>query len=137
MIVGIGVDVVDLARFERAMARTPGLRDRLFAESERERPVRSLAARFAAKEALIKALGGSSVLRWHDMEVVNNEHGDPGFALHGATADEAAARGITSVHLSMSHDAGIATAFVIAESSTPHSPLAAGGASSLTESETA
>lgn len=137
MIVGIGVDVVDLARFERAMARTPGLRDRLFAESERERPVRSLAARFAAKEALIKALGGSSVLRWHDMEVVNNEHGDPGFALHGATADEAAARGITSVHLSMSHDAGIATAFVIAESSTPHSPLAAGGASSLTESEPA
>lgn len=113
---GIGVDVVDLARFERAIARTPGLRDRLFAESERERPVRSLAARFAAKEALIKALGGSSVLRWHDMEVVNNEHGDPGFVLHGATADEAAARGITSVHLSMSHDAGIATAFVIAES---------------------
>ena len=126
MIVGIGVDVVDLARFERAIARTPGLRDRLFAESERERPVRSLAARFAAKEALIKALGGSSVLRWHDMVVVNGEHGDPAFELHGATAAEATSRGITSVHLSMSHDAGIATAFVIAESGTPHSPAPVG-----------
>ncbi len=56
-IAGIGVDVVDLARFERAVARTPKLRDRLFAESERGLPLRSLAGRFAAKEALIKALG--------------------------------------------------------------------------------
>lgn len=116
MIIGIGVDVVDLARFERAIARTPRLRDRLFAESERDRAVSSLAARFAAKEALIKALGGPGTLRWHDMEVVNDEHGNPGFLLHGATAAEAADRGIGRLHLSMSHDAGIATAFVIAES---------------------
>ncbi|AMB57707.1 holo-ACP synthase [Microterricola viridarii] len=115
MIIGIGVDVVDLARFERAITRTPRLRERLFAESERERSTSSLAARFAAKEALIKALGGPGTLRWHDMEVVNDEHGNPGFALHGATAAEAAARGISRLHLSMSHDAGIATAFVIAE----------------------
>ena len=116
MIVGIGVDVVDLARFERSVARTPRLLTRLFTDAERERPVRSLAARFAAKEALIKALGGPGTLRWHDMEVVNDEHGNPGFALHGATATEADVRGVTRVHLTMSHDAGIATAFVIAES---------------------
>jgi holo-[acyl-carrier protein] synthase len=124
MIVGIGVDVVDLARFERAIARTPRLLERLFAESERGKPVHSLAARFAAKEALIKALGGPETLRWHDMEVVNDEHGNPGFALHGATAAEAAARGINRLHLSMSHDAGIATAFVIAEAGpvTPATP---------------
>lgn len=118
MIVGIGIDVVDLARFERAIARTPRLLERLFAESERSKPVHSLAARFAAKEALIKALGGPAMLRWHDMEVVNDRDGNPGFALHGATAAEAAARSITRIHLSMSHDAGIATAFVIAESET-------------------
>lgn len=118
MIIGIGIDVVDLARFERAIARTPRLLERLFAESERSKPVHSLAARFAAKEALIKALGGPAMLRWHDMEVVNDRDGNPGFALHGATAAEAAARGITRIHLSMSHDAGIATAFVIAESET-------------------
>lgn len=119
MIVGIGVDVVDMARFERAVSRTPKLLERLFTEHERGRPVRSLAARFAAKEALIKALGGPGTLRWHDMEVVNDEHGNPGFALRGATADEAAARGVTRVHLSMSHDAGIATAYVITESDMP------------------
>jgi holo-[acyl-carrier protein] synthase len=133
MIVGIGVDVVDLARFERAIARTPRLLERLFAESERGKRVHSLAARFAAKEALIKALGGPEMLRWHDMEVINDRDGNPGFALHGATAAEAAARGITRIHLSMSHDAGIATAFVIAESepttpapSAPPAPSATG-----------
>ena len=128
MIVGIGVDVVDLARFERAVDRTPALRVRLFTPAERTKPLRSLAGRFAAKEALIKALGGPAMLRWHDMEVVNDRDGNPGFALHGATAAEAAARGITRLHLSMSHDAGIATAFVIAESepttSAPSAPLA-------------
>ena len=57
MIAGIGVDVVDLARFERSIERTPKLRERLFTEAERPLPVHSLAARFAAKEALIKADG--------------------------------------------------------------------------------
>ncbi|WP_353807358.1 holo-ACP synthase [Agromyces sp. SYSU T00194] len=115
MIAGIGVDVVDVARFERAITRTPGLRERLFTAGERERPVRSLAARFAAKEALIKALGGPDVLRWHDMEVVNDPEGNPDFALHGALAAHVAGRGIAHVHVSMSHDAGVATAFVVLE----------------------
>lgn len=115
MIIGIGVDVVDLRRFKRAVTRTPAVIDRLFAVSERSLPPRSLAARFAAKEALIKALGDSSGVRWHDMEVVRNEHGDPSFLLHNAVADILASRGATTVHLSMSHDGGVACAFVVVE----------------------
>lgn len=115
MIAGIGVDVVDLARFERAMTRTPALRDRLFAEPERALPLRSLAGRFAAKEALLKALGQTDGVRWHDMAVVADAEGDPDFVLAGRAAEIAAARGITRIHVSMSHDAGIATAFVVAE----------------------
>jgi len=121
MIVGIGVDVVDLARFERGLIRTPALKDRLFAPSEQVRdgapmPLRSLAGRFAAKEALIKALGDSSGVTWHDMRVVSDELGNPGFELHDSTKAIAQARGITAIHLSMSHDAGFAVAYVVAES---------------------
>jgi holo-[acyl-carrier protein] synthase len=121
MIVGIGVDVVDLARFERALIRTPTLMDRLFAPSEQVKdgqpmPLRSLAGRFAAKEALIKALGDSTGVVWHDMRVVNDPLGNPGFELQESTRAIAEARGITSIHLSMSHDAGIAIAYVVAES---------------------
>ncbi|HEX6955508.1 MAG TPA: holo-ACP synthase [Agromyces sp.] len=115
MIAGIGIDVVDIARFERSLERTPGLRERLFAESERDRPVRSLAARFAAKEALIKALGGHAVIRWHDMRIVQDVDGNPDFALSGALSRHVADLGIDHVHLSMSHDAGIASAFVVLE----------------------
>ncbi|MEO7123020.1 MAG: holo-ACP synthase [Lacisediminihabitans sp.] len=121
MIVGIGVDVVDVARFERAADRTPGLLPRLFAESEqldgdRRRPLRSLAARFAAKEALIKALGSSDGVHWHDMQVVSDGLGNPSFSIQGSLASIVAERKISAVHLSMSHDAGIAIAYVIAES---------------------
>lgn len=115
MIAGIGIDVVDIARFERSLERTPGLRERLFAESERDRAARSLAARFAAKEALIKALGGHAVIRWHDMRIVQDADGNPDFALSGALSSHVAALGIDRVHLSMSHDAGIASAFVVLE----------------------
>jgi len=116
VIAGIGVDVVDLARFERALSRTPGLRERLFTEAERSLPVRSLAGRFAAKEALLKALGQTDGVRWHDMAVITGAGGDPDFALTGRAAEIAAERGIARIHVSMSHDAGIATAFVVAES---------------------
>ncbi len=116
MIAGIGIDVVDIARFERSIARTPALLERLFAESERDRPARSLAARFAAKEALIKALGGHAVIRWHEMQIVQDPDGNPDFELSGALADHVRALGIDHVHLSMSHDAGIASAFVVLES---------------------
>jgi holo-[acyl-carrier protein] synthase len=115
VIAGIGIDVVDIVRFERSLERTPSLRDRLFAESERHRPARSLAARFAAKEALIKALGGHAVIRWHDMRIVQDDDGNPDFELSGALSSHVAALGIDRVHLSMSHDAGIASAFVVLE----------------------
>jgi holo-[acyl-carrier protein] synthase len=122
MIVGIGVDVVDLARFERALVRTPTLKDRLFAPAEQltrdglPMPLRSLAGRFAAKEALIKALGDSAGVQWHDLRVVNDPLGNPGFELQDSTRAIAESRGITAIHLSMSHDAGIAIAYVVAES---------------------
>lgn len=121
MIVGIGVDLVDLARFQRALERTPALKDRLFAQSEQIEggiplPLRSLAGRFAAKEALIKALGDSSGVEWHDMSVVKDELGNPSLELKDSTRRIAEARGITALHLSMTHDAGVAIAYVIAES---------------------
>ncbi len=115
MIIGIGVDLVDIARFERTLARTPQLLERLFAPAERERAPRSLAARYAAKEALIKALGGSDGVHWTEIEITPEASGRPWFTLSGSTADAVAAQGITTLHLSMSHDAGIATAYVVAE----------------------
>jgi holo-[acyl-carrier protein] synthase len=117
MIIGIGVDLVDMERFERSVARTPRLLERLFTPAEREMPLRSLAARYAAKEALIKALGGSDGLHWNEIDVTRNPDGAPRFELSGSTADVVAARGIRTVHLSMSHDAGAAIAQVVAEGS--------------------
>ena len=124
MIIGIGVDVVDLARFERATTRTPGVLARLFAESEQwddgvRRSLSSLAARFAAKEAVIKAIGDSTGVRWHDMAVVSDGLRNPSIVVCDALADIVQARGITAIHLSMSHDAGIAIAYVIAEGPGP------------------
>ena len=84
MIAGIGVDIVDLERFERAIARTPKLLTRLFTAAERELPSHSLAARFAAKEAVVKALGRADSVVAVDIEVVSDEHGNPDIVLHGA-----------------------------------------------------
>jgi len=114
-IVGVGVDVVDVARLGRALARTPRLAERLFTEGERDRPLESLAARFAAKEAVAKALGAPGGLRWRDAEVVAGPRGRPVLALHGGVAAEALAQGISTWHLSLSHDGGMATAVVVAE----------------------
>ncbi|MCU1671918.1 MAG: ACPS-type phosphopantetheinyl transferase [Frankiales bacterium] len=116
MIVGVGVDVVDIARLDRVLSRTPRLAHRLFTDGERSRPVGSLAARFAAKEAVAKALGAPGGLRWRDAEVVQEDSGRPVLRLTGRVAEEAAAQGIRSWHLSLSHDGGIATAVVVAES---------------------
>ncbi|WP_040163061.1 holo-ACP synthase [Microbacterium gorillae] len=115
MIVGIGVDLVDIARFTRSVDRTPRLRERLFTATERPLPTRSLAARYAAKEALIKALGGSDGVHWSEIEVRNDPEGRPYFDLTGSTAEVIAARGIDMMHVSLSHDGGLATAYVIAE----------------------
>lgn len=115
MIAGIGVDIVDLARFDRAITRTPKLIPRLFAESERALPPHSLAARFAAKEAVVKALGQTDVVRAIDIEIVSDRHGNPSLSLHGAVAELAEQRGIVRWHLTMTHDGGVACAFVVAE----------------------
>ena len=116
MIVGVGVDVVDIARFERSMQRTPGLADRLFTEAERDLPLPSLAARFAAKEAVAKALGAPNGLEWHDAEVVSDSDGRPGLRLAGSVAAAASAAGAARWHLSLSHDGGMAIAMVVGES---------------------
>ena len=115
-IVGVGIDVVDVARFGEVLERTPGLRTRLFTPAEAARPLASLAARFAAKEALAKALGAPTGLAWHDAEVVSSPAGDPAFALRGTVGARAEELGAASVHVSLSHDAGIASAVVILES---------------------
>ena len=115
MIIGVGIDVVDIARFNESMTRTPGLRERLFTPTEAALPPASLAARFAAKEAVAKALGAPGDMRWHDAEVVSEESGRPLLELRGTVEARAAELGATSVHLSLSHDAGIASAVVVLE----------------------
>jgi holo-[acyl-carrier protein] synthase len=115
MIVGVGIDVVDVARFAETLTRAPGLRERLFTPAERDLPARSLAARFAAKEAAAKALGAPVGLRWHDAEVVRGQDGRPHLLVVGTVAARATALGVRRWHLSMSHDAGIASAVVVAE----------------------
>lgn len=114
MILGVGVDIVDIERFERSLERTAGLAERLFVDAERSLSGPSLAARFAAKEALIKAFGGSANMSWHEMVVVKNEQGAPRFELSGNAAALAAERGVSNIQLSLSHDAGSAIAFVVA-----------------------
>ena len=115
MIMGVGVDIVDIARFEKSIERTPSLPERLFTEGERGRPVQSLAGHFAAKEALIKALAGSGGMNWHEAVVVQNEDGAPSFQLTGRALGRMQTKGVSAVHLSISHDAGLAIAVVIAE----------------------
>jgi holo-[acyl-carrier protein] synthase len=115
VIVGVGIDVVDIARFEESLDRTPALRDRLFTPAEATLQVQSLAARFAAKEALAKALGAPGGLEWHDAEVHTEDSGRPRLLLRGTVAARAAELGAATVHLSLSHDAGIASAVVVLE----------------------
>lgn len=120
MIVGIGVDVAEIARLERALARTPGLASRLFADSEQAEgrqsgSPRTLAGCFAAKEAVAKALGGPRGLRWTDAVVGRGPDGRPALDIRGTVAGAAAKLGVTRWHVSISHDAGICVAMVVAE----------------------
>ena len=115
MIIGVGIDVVELVRFEASLARTPALREKLFTPAESVLPLQSLGARFAAKEALAKALGAPAGLHWHDAEVISLASGDPTFELRGTVLARAAELGASRTHLSLSHDGGIASAVVILE----------------------
>jgi holo-[acyl-carrier protein] synthase len=122
VIVAVGIDVVLVDRFAAALRRTPLLAERLFTESERTtrsgnpRSAESLAARFAAKEAVAKALGAPTGLHWHDCEVVADPDGRPWLTVSGTVAEAAAKMDIGRWHLSLSHDGGIASAMVVAES---------------------
>ena len=113
--IGIGVDVVDLERFEASLTRTPALRGKLFTDAEAALPLQSLAARFAAKEALAKALGAPGNLEWHDAEVVRLDSGQPVLELRGTVLARANDLGVTRTHVSLSHDGGVATAVVVLE----------------------
>jgi len=114
-ILGIGVDVVDLARFAETMERTPTLRSRLFTNAEAALSLESMAGRFAAKEAFVKALKAPAGMSWQDIEIVTGPRGAPDFELHGAALDRAKELCITALHVSISHDTSVATAFVVAE----------------------
>lgn len=121
---GIGSDLIELERFGEALDRHgERMLERLFTEGERaycetkRRPLPHFAARFAAKEAVAKALG-TGIGRhaaWREIEVTRGEEGVPGVRLHGAARDFAAAAGIVRVHLSLSHSRGLALAQALAE----------------------
>ena len=121
MILGIGVDLAPIDRMARAMDRHPGrLEARLFTDRERAycrqmaEPMQHFAARFAAKEAILKALCVPKGLSWHELEVVS-DGGAPRISLTGQAARAAAAAGVHRMHLSLTHAGGQAMAFVIAE----------------------
>jgi holo-[acyl-carrier protein] synthase len=115
MIVGIGVDIADISRLEAALGRTPAMAERLFAESERSLPIASLAGCFAAKEATAKALGGPAGLHWTDVIVAHDSRGRPLLEVRGTVAAAADRLGVATWHLSISHDAGVCIAMVVAE----------------------
>jgi holo-[acyl-carrier protein] synthase len=115
-IVAVGIDVVDVARFLRELQRSPRLCERLFTPEERDLPPASLAARFAAKEAIAKVLGAPVGLNWQHATVHRRPGHAPEVVINGSVAARAAELGIARFHLSLSHDAGIASAVVVAES---------------------
>ena len=122
-IVGVGIDVVDVPRFEIVLGRRPRIVERLFTEGE-QRDARGkterLAARFAAKEAVMKSLGvGAGSVPWKSIEVKRAPSGAPSVMLHGAAAELAAARGADEFAISLTHTAMTAAAFVVASSRDP------------------
>lgn len=121
VVLGLGSDLVDVARFRLALDRTAGFAERLFSDAEREYaarhrdPAPRLAARFAAKEAVMKALGvGLWKFALRDVEVVRAASGAPAVALHGRAADLASEHGATGWHLTLSHTDHTALAVAVA-----------------------
>ena len=122
MIRGIGVDAVDIDRFRASLVRTPTMRERLFTEEElayvapMADPVRSLAARFAAREAVMKAMGvGLGAFGFHEVWVTRAESGAPSLRVTGRALELAVDRSITSWQLSITHTDLVAIAYVVAE----------------------
>jgi holo-[acyl-carrier protein] synthase len=120
--IGVGVDVVEIERFRTVLARTPNIRERLFTPGELEYaarkadPVPTLAARFAAREAVMKSLGlGLGAFGFHEAWVEVEESGAPRLRLKGRAWELAVDRGVVRWHLSLSHDSPVAVAVVVAE----------------------
>jgi holo-[acyl-carrier protein] synthase len=120
-VIGIGIDTVEVHRFRLVSARTPGVLNRLFTDAERayaERrrdPTERFAARFAAKEAVMKALGvGVGACKWRDIEVVRAPSGQPSVVLTGGAAALAERRSVTGWRLSLTHTATVAEAVAVA-----------------------
>ena len=119
--IGIGTDLVDVDRFRRSLDRTPGLRERLFRPDERayaeqaSDPAVRFAARVAAKEATLKALGlGLGAMALYDIEVVREPSGRPTLCLHGSAALTATEAGVGRWVLTLSHTGRVAQATVVA-----------------------
>ncbi len=126
---GLGVDIVEIDRMRAALERHPRMRERLFSAEERaycegrNKPEIHFAMRFAAKEAVLKALGtGFSGIRFTDVEVVRDDRGKPVPRLSGRAAEAAAAAGVIEMHLSLSftHTTAVASAVAITDQMRPH-----------------
>ncbi|HEY7400165.1 MAG TPA: holo-ACP synthase [Actinomycetota bacterium] len=119
-ILGLGVDICEIARMERALARHPTMRQRVFTPEEvaycdaRGRPAESYAGRFAAREAVIKALGGYRGKAWHEISVTRAPSGAPAIRLEGNAKERADALGVTDVLITFTHEKTSAVAFAIA-----------------------
>jgi holo-[acyl-carrier protein] synthase len=116
LIYGIGTDICSISRLEQSLIVTPELKQRLFHSNELELRPASLAARFAAKEALAKALGDPRMLSWNEIEIVKDELGKPSFQLHGKAEENLRSLGNLRIHLSLSHESDVAIATVVLES---------------------
>lgn len=116
MLVGVGTDLCSISRLSEALERTPNLRNRLFHHSELDLPTNSLAARFAAKEALAKALGDPRLLVWNEIALSKDGNGKPEFEFHGSTSEKLSALGYRYL-VSISHEQELASAFVVVEAS--------------------
>lgn len=120
-VIGVGIDLVDVHRFRISLERTPSMRVRMFTEGERayaeqaNDPAERYAARFAAKEAVMKAMGvGLGAFGFHDVEVVRAEGGQPSLVVIGAAELLAVERGVLAWQLSLTHTATSAGAVVVA-----------------------
>lgn len=130
-VIGVGVDAIEISRVRTALTRTPTLLGRLFTERERATCITrcgdlrygGLAARFAAKEAVAKALGtGIKGFGFRDIEVLNDPSGRPVVELRGGAAEVAARANVTSVHVSLSHSTDLAVANAVAQTADAQTP---------------
>ena len=119
-IAGLGVDICEISRMERALARHPTMRARVFTPEEiaycdgKARPAESFAGRFAAREAVIKALGGYRGRHWQDISVTRRPSGAPAITLAGNAERRADALGISRVLITFTHEKTNAVAFAVA-----------------------